>query len=725
MARALLADGDVPIYLEGHSRMHVLFLHQNFPAQFRYIAPRLVQDYGWQCTYVTSREEGSLPGVSKILYRCTGGATRANHFASRNFENTVHEAHAVFETLRYRKDVQPDLIIAHTGFGSSLFLPFLYDAPLINFMEYFYRPVGQDIGFRPEMPVAEEALLRVKTKNAMILLDLESCDRGWTPTHYQRDFFPSEFRSKIDVIFDGIDTGIYYRRINRERRLPSGHVVPSDIRVVTYVARGFERMRGFDIFMEVARRIYEQYPNVLFVVVGADSVHYGPDLSYTDKASFREEVLSSGRYDLSKFLFTGWVSENDLAEILSVSDLHIYLTEPFIASWSLVNAMSCGAVVLASDQRCVREYIRPGENGLLRDFFDVEGLASEAVRVLRDPAEFRPLSVAAQETVQQHYSVEVAMPKLKAYFEQVASKRRAPSNRLDLLVRDGTVQLAGSGEDPAPQTEPEKSHATGSVTVTHPQSAVSTSPSTVAAMKTTPNRTGALVKRPPARGAAPQLDAALDVLEEMSRGRNTTRDWVDVCCRFSSSPPFETFGPLQHHFDLMRLMQRVIEWAPKRVLDLGPRGSATPFLWTRCSAADARIVVIGTEEQPLDEAKRPLFEALACEVQTVHFVPTPPHREALAKEIDTRRGFRKYDFVFLNGQRPAAELVADYNLIVKTVRSGALIAWDGVRTSGPLNPQTNGGTLLWQELKPRFGRHAEYFDGRDSSTGAIVAVVVP
>ena len=214
----------------------------------------------------------------------------------------------------------------------------------------------------------------MKTKNAMILLDLDNCDRAWTPTSYQRDFFPPEFHSKIDVIFDGIDTSIYYRRQNPERRLPNGTVVPAGTRIVTYVARGFERMRGFDIFMEVARRTYEQYPNVLFVVVGSNRVSYGADLAYTEKASFREEVLSSGKYDLSKFLFTGWVSEPDLAEILSIGDLHIYLTEPFIASWSLVDAMSCGAVVLASDQNCVREYVRHGENGLLGDFFDVEGL---------------------------------------------------------------------------------------------------------------------------------------------------------------------------------------------------------------------------------------------------------------------------------------------------------------------------------------------------------------
>ncbi|HLQ43940.1 MAG TPA: glycosyltransferase, partial [Planctomycetaceae bacterium] len=420
--------------------MHVLFVHQNFPAQFRYLAPRLVQNYGWQCSFVTERKEDQLPGVQKIVYEAKGGATPKNHECTRNFENAVWQAAGVYDAMKLRPDIEPDLIVSHTGFGSSLFLPFLYDAPIINFMEYFYRPVGQDFGYRPDLPIDELSLLRLKTKNAMIMLDVENCDRGWTPTYYQRDFFPPEFRSKIDVIFDGIDTSIYHRRANERRQVARDKFIPSDVRIVTYVARGFERMRGFDIFMQTAKRIYEQFPNVVFVVVGSDRIHYGGELAYVKEASYREHCMNSGEFDLSKFLFTGFVMEDSLAEILSISDLHIYLTEPFIASWSMVDAMSCGAVVLASDQRCVREYITPGENGLLADFFDVEGLARQAVEVLRDPAKFRPLSEAAQRTVAENYSVEVALPRLKSFFEQVAAKKREPSTRAADLVRDGSLK---------------------------------------------------------------------------------------------------------------------------------------------------------------------------------------------------------------------------------------------------------------------------------------------
>lgn len=706
--------------------MHVMFLHQNFPAQFRYLAPRLVQEHGWQCTFVTSKVEGSLPGVSKVIYQCTGGATKSNHLCSRNFENCVHEAHAVFETLKPRRDLKPDLIVAHTGFGSSLFLPLLYDAPLINFAEYYYRPVGGDVGFRPELPVSEETLLRLKTKSAMILLDLDNCDRAWTPTHYQRDYFPAEFHAKFDVIFDGIDTDIYYRRQNPERRLPNGQVVPAGTRIVTYVARGFERMRGFDIFMEVARRTYEQYPNVLFVVVGADTVHYGADLSYTDKASFREEVLSSGKYDLSKFLFTGRVPEDDLAQILSIGDLHIYLTEPFIASWSLVDAMSCGAVVLASDQTCVREYIRPGENGLLRDFFDVEGLAAQAVEVLKDPQQFRSLSLAAQETVQQRYSVDVAMPKLKAFFERVAAKPRSPSTRLDVLVREGRLKEVAS---PSKVQQKKKLLKGGTPVVTaqgqSPAASSSIADAASPPSKPTPHRKGPLFKRPKNMATDPALEQAIDTLEMFAKGRTQARDWAEVCFRYSAPEPYASAGQQHHPIDLARFMMRVIEWEPTRVLDLGPRGFGTTFLWTRAAKSEARIIAMGTPQQPLPQAQQALFEALACDSQTVHFVPTPPTREAMVKELEKRRGHRLFDVVLLNGQRPFEELAQDYNAILKQVRPGGLIAWDGVRSGGAINRQTDGGTLLWNELKPRFPRRAEYLDGRDSPTGAIVAVVIP
>ena len=709
--------------------MHVLFIHQNFPAQFRYIAPRVAQEHGWKCTFATAKASESLPGVEKVVYTSKGGATKANHFCTQNFENCVWEAHGVYEMLKQRPEIQPDLIVAHTGFGSSLFLPFLYDAPIINFVELYYRPVGGDVGFRKELPVSEETLLRLQTKNAMIQADLANCDRGWTPTQYQRDFFPPEFRSKIEVIFDGIDTAIYHRRDNPQRLINGKLLAPPGKRIVTYVARGFEKMRGFDIFMEASRLIAEQYPDVLFVVVGKDTVHYGSDLKYFKEATYREHLLASGRYDLSKYLFTGFVSEETLAEILSISDLHIYLTEPFIASWSMVDAMSCGVVLLASDQRCVREYVEPGKNGLLVDFFDVEGLAKQAVEVLRDPVAYRPLAEAAMQTVRENYSVDVAMPRLKTFFETVAAKKREPSTLMKNLVREGTLQQVISDEESHRKKEapyagvpykPKEASFTSPVAVT-PAAQSKTTP---ASLKNSPLALAANspVKRGNTKPDSP-LGQALEKLWQMGVGRATIEDWTLVAEAYRGPEPFETLGVDQHPLDLARLMQRVLQWKPKLIIESGTELGGTLFLWTRVAAYDCHLIAAGLPAQPIPDERPPLFEAFACGQQTIRSIS----RGETAKidyDINKQREKRLANFMFLNGRRPYEQLKADLDRCWKWLASGALVAWDGLRPFGFDEKHLAGGIQLWQELQPRFPQNAEYLFGKDLPCGGIAAIVV-
>ncbi len=252
----------------------------------------------------------------------------------------------------------------------------------------------------------------------MILLDLQTCRAGYSPTHFQRDLFPDEYRSKIDVVFDGIETKVFCRRTDVSR-LIAGRAIPASTRIVTYVSRGFESMRGFDIFMRASRIIAREYPDVLFVVVGSDRVCYGGDEKHIRHATFREHVLAGDDYDLSKYLFTGLVPVSTLVDILSLSDLHLYLTVPFVLSWSLMDALACGCTVLASNTAPVLEMIADGENGLLVNFFDVEGLARWAVDVLRDPLAFRFLGERGAALVSERYALEVTLPRLVGLFERV------------------------------------------------------------------------------------------------------------------------------------------------------------------------------------------------------------------------------------------------------------------------------------------------------------------
>jgi glycosyltransferase involved in cell wall biosynthesis len=420
--------------------MHVLYVHQNFPAQFGHIARHLLRAKGWRCTFVSQTPGGVVDGVEKVQYKLAGGATRQNHYCSRTFENAVWHTDAVYQALKARPDLSPDLIVGHSGFGSTLFLRELYPrAPIVNFFEYFYSAHDSDMDFRQDLPWKPPPInhLRSRCRNAMILLDLSNCDAAYTPTEFQRSRFPAEYQPKLHVIFDGVDRALYHGHEERlrppvDRRSPrtiAGASVSADTRIVTYVSRGFESMRGFDIFMRAARRIAQLHPNVLFFVVGEDRVAYGGDMNHLDGAAgFKAWLLSRESFDLTKFIFTGRIPPEALAELLAASDLHIYLTVPFVLSWSMMDAMSCGAVVLGSATAPVQEMIRDSENGLLADFFDVEGIAQKAVAVLRDPAAFRPLGRAAERLIADRYGLEAVIPAMvRLYEEAITSATRRAS----------------------------------------------------------------------------------------------------------------------------------------------------------------------------------------------------------------------------------------------------------------------------------------------------------
>ena len=193
--------------------------------------------------------------------------------------------------------------------------------------------------------------------------------------------------------------------------------IPDNMKIVTYVSRGMESMRGFDIFMKVARRLAERRPDVLFVVVGQDRICYGGDLDVVGGRSFKDWVLNQEKYDLSRFIFPGLLPVPALAELLALTDLHIYLTVPFVLSWSMMNALACGATVLASNTEPVREMITHGQNGLLNDFFDIDGFVNQADAVLSRPGDYQRLGTAGTAMIHERYSLEVCLPQMLKLYE--------------------------------------------------------------------------------------------------------------------------------------------------------------------------------------------------------------------------------------------------------------------------------------------------------------------
>lgn len=403
--------------------MHALFLHQNFPAQFGMVANQLARE-GHRVTFVSRKESGTAQGIERIKYEPRGGATKSTHYSSRTFENLVWHSHAVYDALKARPDVVPDLIVGHSGYVSTVLLRELYRCPMINYFEYYYHTRNSDIDFRPDVIPAEEDRLRSHFRNPALLVDLVNCDLGYAPTTWQRDRLPPLFHSKVRVIFDGVDTALWkpLPRIQGERHAGK-FVIPEGVKLVTYVARGFESIRGFDIFMKVAKKIYQRRPDVRFVVVGQDRICYGGDDKRTGGLSYKQWVLAQDQYDLSKFAFLGVVPAEILAQLLAQTDLHLYFTAPFVLSWSLMNALACGAPVVASRTAPVCEMIEHGRNGLLADFFDIDRLADLSCGVLEKPDEHRHLGKNAAEFIRGKYALDVCLPQLRKLFADAAALR--------------------------------------------------------------------------------------------------------------------------------------------------------------------------------------------------------------------------------------------------------------------------------------------------------------
>lgn len=405
--------------------MHVMFIHPNFPAQFGHIALHLSTALRWQCTCVTSIDTThlKLPFVH-LNYRLQPGPLPKVFYNPGNLPDLMKHLAAVYRGLKSAPQVQPDLVVGHISYGTLLYLKNLYKCPFVGYFELLPPPFWSDgLILRREFPPTEDVRLFNATYHTLTYLHLHAVDAGYTPTQYQLTTAPPELRYKLRVIHDGINT-----EFNKRRALPRpfefrGRTIGPDTRVVTYVSRGLESIRGFDIFMKAAKRIYQAMDNVIFLVAGDERTNYGHELHHIGKQTFKQYVLSQDSYDLQKFHFLGRIPPEELVTLFSLSDLHVYLTAPYVVSWSLLQAMSAECTILGSATAPVQEVIDHDVHGLLADFYDVDGLAVHALRVLRDPAAFRPLGVAARARVLERYDKDRCIGQLVEFFKEVAEKK--------------------------------------------------------------------------------------------------------------------------------------------------------------------------------------------------------------------------------------------------------------------------------------------------------------
>jgi glycosyltransferase involved in cell wall biosynthesis len=306
---------------------------------------------------------------------------------------------------------EPDVMVAHPGWGESLFLKDKFPrAKLLTFCEFYYHGRGADVGFDPEDRADLDAMCLVRTQNAHLLLSLESSDRGVSPTEWQRSVHPAAFRPKISVIFDGIDTTTVRPDPQASFALPDGRLLTAADEVVTYVARDLEPYRGFRSFMRALPELLRRRPDAQVLIVGGDKVNYG--LPAPGGRTWRETMLEQvDGIDLARVHFLGKIPYRRYLKLLQISSLHIYLTVPFVLSWSCVEALAVGCIVLASDTAPVREVIEDGGNGYLVDFFATQTIATRAAEILADRAWLGAIRERARNTVLRRYALETCLPR--------------------------------------------------------------------------------------------------------------------------------------------------------------------------------------------------------------------------------------------------------------------------------------------------------------------------
>jgi glycosyltransferase involved in cell wall biosynthesis len=394
--------------------MKILFLHPNFPSQFRNLAMVLGKDPNCQVVFGTNRREGEIPGVFKAIYTPSREAAPQTHHYVRSLENAVLTAQAVYRVSEKLKaeGFVPDIVYGHSGWGPTLFMKDVFPkAELLCYFEWFYHAHGSDADFDPNEPLNADDECRIRVKNTPILTDLYSCDRGLSPTNWQRQQFPKEYHSKITVLHDGVDTKYFVPQPDAKLVLPRINLDLSHVEeLVTYVGRGMEPYRGFPQFMETVALIQQRRPKCHVVVVGEDRVAYGKNLpdGQTYKKLMLEKLESS--LDLSRLHFTDRLPYNEYLQVLQASSAHIYLTRPFVLSWSMLEVMAAGCLLIASKTPPVLEVIKDRVNGLLVDFFSPQDIANRVEEALNNPQEMKAIRANARDTILKHYDLAKLLP---------------------------------------------------------------------------------------------------------------------------------------------------------------------------------------------------------------------------------------------------------------------------------------------------------------------------
>jgi glycosyltransferase involved in cell wall biosynthesis len=404
-----------------------LFVHQSFPAQYAQLA-RYLANEGHNVVAISRSCCNPIAGIRNVLYRPPRTSARLHRYV-QDFVSGVRNASAVAAVGQELKrgGFDPDLIIGHAGWGELLFLKEVWpNRPLLGYFEFYFRRTGGPAGFDAEFPCRADDPAYFRTRNAIQLSSFEIVEQGQTATEFQRSTYPRRYCSDITVVHEGVDTKAIRPDPAKRVWLDDRLFVPGD-EIVTYSARSLEPHRGFHIFMRALPLILRRRPRAHVLIVGRGATSYSnPPAKHR---SYVEQLMAEIKdlVDRKRIHFLGFLSSEHYRAVLQISAVHIYLTYPFVLSWSLIEAMATECLIVASRTAPVQEVIRDGENGLLVDFFDCEGLADRICYGLTHRCS--KLRAAARETAVKRFDFSaVTLPAHLQLFQWLTGSRTLPTH---------------------------------------------------------------------------------------------------------------------------------------------------------------------------------------------------------------------------------------------------------------------------------------------------------
>jgi glycosyltransferase involved in cell wall biosynthesis len=412
--------------------MNILFVHQNLPGQYLHLAQHYARDPAHRVHFLTQANSNQLAGVEKVVYTVESRVPTLCHPFSMEFDRmiTVGTAAAEGASQLAATGYRPDLIVGHAGWGELLYLKDVFpNAPILGNFEFYYHPNGHDVGFDPEFESIFNSAARLRTRNATTLLSFESVTWGHTATFWQQSLHPTHMQTRLSVLHEGADTDVACPNPSAQFTLSDGRTLSATDQVITYVARNLEPYRGFHTFMRALPAIQKRHPRAHIVLVGGDGVSYGAP--HAPGSSFRQWLLDEvgDHLDLSRVHFVGQIAYDRYLSLLQISAAHVYLTYPFVLSWSFIEAMAIGCVVIGSRTPPVMEVLEDGVNGLAVDFFSPQAVAEAVTTALSKPRIASKLRRAARETAISRY--DLRRRQLPAWVKLLDDLKRGRTPRTD------------------------------------------------------------------------------------------------------------------------------------------------------------------------------------------------------------------------------------------------------------------------------------------------------